>query len=154
FANPVAVAVIVGLMLGKPLGITLFSWLAVRTGLSRRPADISWGALAAGGVLAGIRLPMSPFLTGVSLQESLTGAAKVGILSASTLCAVVGTGLLLWLLPRPSQSRVTRDPETSRDQRNGREPPTARRSMVRLLPRPRGSYSRWHKPRSWTSRKP
>jgi NhaA family Na+:H+ antiporter len=105
FANPVAIAVILGLMLGKPIGITLFSWLAVRTGLSRRPADISWGVLAAGGVLAGIGFTMSLFITGLALEESLQDAAKVGILSASTLCAAIGTALLLWLLPRPSQSR-------------------------------------------------
>jgi len=105
FANPVAIAVILGLMLGKPIGITLFSWLAVRTGLSRRPADISWGVLAAGGVLAGIGFTMSLFITGLALEESLQDAAKVGILSASTLCAAIGTALLLRLLPRPSQSR-------------------------------------------------
>jgi len=105
FANPVAIAVILGLMLGKPIGITLFSWLAVRTGLSRRPADISWGVLAAGGVLAGIGFTMSLFITGLALEEPLQDAAKVGILSASTLCAAIGTALLLRLLPRPSQSR-------------------------------------------------
>ena len=105
FANPVAIAVILGLMLGKPIGITLFSWLAVRTGLSRRPADISWGVLAAGGVLAGIGFTMSLFITGLALEEPLQDAAKVGILSASILCAAIGTALLLRLLPRPSQSR-------------------------------------------------
>ena len=54
FRDPVAIAVVLGLVIGKPLGIMLFSWLAVRIGIARLPADVSWSVIAAGGVLAGL----------------------------------------------------------------------------------------------------
>src|SRR5262249_45090446 len=98
FADSVAVAVIVGLMIGKPLGIALFGWVSVRSGLARLPEGVSWGVLAAGGVLAGVGFTMSLFIAGLALDERMVDAAKVGILTASILCAVIGSALLLWLL--------------------------------------------------------
>ncbi len=94
----------VGLCIGKPLGIVLFSWLAVRGGLAKLPEGVSWGILAAGGVLAGIGFTMSLFIAGLALSKELLDAAKIGILSGSALCAVLGMALLFWLLPRPAKS--------------------------------------------------
>jgi len=103
FTDSVAVAVVVGLGIGKPLGIVLFSWLAVRMGLAKLPEGVSWSILAAGGVLAGIGFTMSLFIAGLALSGRLLNAAKIGILSGSALCAVLGMALLFWLLPRPPQ---------------------------------------------------
>src|SRR5262249_45321434 len=103
FADSVAVAVVVGLMMGKPLGIALFSWLAVRSGLAKLPEGVSWGILTAGGVLAGGGFTMSIFIAALALDERLLDAAKVGILTSSILCAVIGAALLLKLLPRAPQ---------------------------------------------------
>jgi NhaA family Na+:H+ antiporter len=94
---------VVGLCVGKPVGIVLISWLAVRTGLAKLPEGVSWGILAAGGVLAGIGFTMSLFIAGLALSEPLLVAAKVGILTGSVLSAVLGFALLLWLLPKPTQ---------------------------------------------------
>jgi Na+:H+ antiporter, NhaA family len=102
FTNSVALAVVVGLCIGKPLGIVLFSWLAVRLGLAKLPEGISWGILAAGGVLSGIGFTMSLFIAGLALTDSFLDAAKIGILSGSVLCALLGMSLLLWLLPKQS----------------------------------------------------
>jgi NhaA family Na+:H+ antiporter len=102
FRDPVALAVMVGLVLGKPIGIVSFSWVAVRCGLARLPAGVSWSVLAAGGVLAGIGFTMALFIAGLALEDEPLNAAKVGVLSASALCAVVGVALLAWLLPRPA----------------------------------------------------
>ena len=104
FTDSVAIAVVVGLCVGKPVGIVLISWLAVRTGLAKLPEGVSWGILAAGGVLAGIGFTMSLFIAGLALSEPLLLAAKIGILTGSALCAVLGSALLLWLLPRPAQT--------------------------------------------------
>jgi NhaA family Na+:H+ antiporter len=104
FTDSVAIAVVVGLCVGKPVGIVLFSWLAVRTGLAKLPEGISWAILAAGGVLAGIGFTMSLFIAGLALSERLLLAAKIGILTGSALCAVLGLALLLWFLPRPAQA--------------------------------------------------
>lgn len=104
FADSVAVAVIVGLTIGKPAGIVLFGWLAVRLSLARLPEGVSWGVLTAAGVLAGVGFTMSLFIAGLALDERLLDSAKVGILSASILCAVLGTALLSWLLPLPPRA--------------------------------------------------
>jgi NhaA family Na+:H+ antiporter len=104
FTDSVAIAVVAGLCVGKPLGIVLFSWFAVRTGLAKLPDGVSWGILAAGGVLAGIGFTMSLFIAGLALSERLLIAAKIGILTGSVLSAVLGLALLLWLLPRPAQA--------------------------------------------------
>jgi Na+:H+ antiporter, NhaA family len=104
FTDSVAIAIVVGLCVGKPVGIVLFSWLTVRTGLAKLPEGISWGILAAGGVLAGIGFTMSLFIAGLALSERLLFAAKIGILTGSVLSAVLGFALLLWLLPKPAQT--------------------------------------------------
>jgi len=103
FRDAVAIAVMVGLGIGKPLGIVLFSWLAARSGLAKLPEGVSWEMLAAGGVLAGIGFTMSLFIAGLSLSEDLLDAAKIGILSGSALSAALGMTLLFQLLPRPIQ---------------------------------------------------
>ena len=100
FGNPVAIAIMVGLCVGKPLGILLFSWTAVRTKIAQLPEGVGWGALTAGGVLAGIGFTMALFIAGLALERDSLDAAKVGILGASALCAVVGMTALVMLLPK------------------------------------------------------
>ncbi|UCF90074.1 MAG: Na+/H+ antiporter NhaA [Desulfobacterales bacterium] len=102
FANPVATAVGLGLLAGKPIGIVLFSWLAVKTGLAKLPAGIGWGALTGGGFLAGIGFTMALFIASLALSGELLDAAKVGILGGSVLAATAGVILLLWFLPKSS----------------------------------------------------
>jgi len=104
FTGSVAMAIMVGLCVGKPVGIVLFSWLAVRAGVAKLPEGISWVVLSAGGVLAGIGFTMSLFIAGLAFSESLLDAAKVGILTGSALCAMLGLALLLWLMPKPAQA--------------------------------------------------
>jgi NhaA family Na+:H+ antiporter len=101
FTEPVAIAVIAGLFIGKPAGILFFSWIAVRTGLARLPEGVNWGALTGGGFLAGIGFTMALFIASLALEGDVLDAAKVGILAASFLSAVAGVVLLLLFLPRP-----------------------------------------------------
>lgn len=103
FANPVATAVGLGLIVGKPLGILLFSWLAVRLGWAKLPEGIGWGAVTGGGFLAGIGFTMALFIASLALSGELLDAAKVGVLTGSFLSAVIGMILLMTLLPKPSQ---------------------------------------------------
>jgi NhaA family Na+:H+ antiporter len=104
FGNPVAVAIMLGLLVGKPLGITLFSWLAIKIGLAKLPDDISWGALLGGGCLAGIGFTMALFIAGLALEGDMLDAAKIGILSGSLISAILGIVLLIVTLPKPSQN--------------------------------------------------
>jgi NhaA family Na+:H+ antiporter len=90
FRDSVAIAAALGLVVGKPVGIVLFSWAAVKARLARLPAGVGWGALAAGGALAGIGFTMSLFIAGLALPGELLDAAKVGILLASAVSAALG----------------------------------------------------------------
>lgn len=97
--DPVALAIVAGLGLGKPIGVVLFSWVAVRVGLARLPEGITWSVLTAGGVLTGIGFTMALFIAGLALEGDILDASKVGILAISTVCAVLGTVALRVLLP-------------------------------------------------------
>ena len=99
-ANPVALAVGAGLVIGKPLGILGFSWLAVRAGLAVLPRDVTWSLVAGGGLLAGIGFTMALFIAGLALEPDSLDAAKLGILVASLLAAVLGMAALQRLLPK------------------------------------------------------
>jgi len=94
--SPVAVAVAIGLVVGKPLGILAFSWAAVRLGLARLPTGVSWRVLLGAGCLAGIGFTMSLFIAGlVALKGDLLDAGKAGILTGSVVSAALGTTLLV-----------------------------------------------------------
>jgi NhaA family Na+:H+ antiporter len=100
FADPVAQAVAAGLVIGKPLGIVLFSFLAVQIGLAALPKGVTWGIVTGGGFLAGIGFTMALFISGLALQGDVLDAAKVGVLGASAVAAMIGMALLNWLLPK------------------------------------------------------
>jgi NhaA family Na+:H+ antiporter len=102
FTSPVAVAVMLGLLVGKPLGIVGISWLAVRLGLARLPKGVGWGAVLGGGFLAGIGFTMAMFIASLALAGDLLDAAKVGILVGSLLSAVAGVVILILVLPKPA----------------------------------------------------
>jgi NhaA family Na+:H+ antiporter len=97
--SPVALAVAAGLIVGKPLGIVLACVLAVRLGLAKLPAGVTWTAILGGGCLAGIGFTMSLFVAGLALDGELLEAGKLGTLAGSAVSAVLGCGLLLGFLP-------------------------------------------------------
>jgi NhaA family Na+:H+ antiporter len=96
------VAVFVGFAFDKPVGVLTFSWLAVRTRIAKRAADLSWTLLAGGALLAGIGFTMALFIANLAFSQSFIDDAKMGILSASVVSALAGVALLAWLSPRPS----------------------------------------------------
>jgi Na+:H+ antiporter, NhaA family len=90
----VLAGVMVALVLGKPVGILLGSWLAVKSGLSRLPPGVTWLGLLVVGALAGIGFTMSIFIALLAFDDAnLLGAAKLGILLASLVAAVIGLSL-------------------------------------------------------------
>ncbi len=101
-ADPVAIAVAVGLSVGKPLGIVLLCFIAVRLGLAALPEGVTWSVLAAAGCLAGIGFTMSLFISGLALEGDTLDPAKVGVLAGSLISAIVGMALLHAILPRPA----------------------------------------------------
>jgi NhaA family Na+:H+ antiporter len=97
--HPIATAVVVGLVAGKPLGIVLASWLVVRLALAKLPEATSWTTLVGAGCLAGIGFTMALFIASLSLAGPELEAAKSGILAGSAVSLGLGLGLLAWTLP-------------------------------------------------------
>jgi NhaA family Na+:H+ antiporter len=101
----VSLGIIAGLVLGKPLGITLFTWLAIRFGLADMPAGIRWPQFVSASCLAGIGFTMSLFIAGAAFEDpAMLAAAKLGILVASTLAALIGWVLLSRTSPSPEET--------------------------------------------------
>jgi len=108
------IGIMAGLMIGKPLGITLLSFLAVHFGLCRLPGDIGWRHVAGAGILGGIGFTMSIFITNLAFVEdpSLVTASKLSILLASLTAGVVGYA---WLsaIGRVVVGTAGEDPDSS-----------------------------------------
>ena len=96
--NGLTAGIIFGLLIGKPLGITLFSWIGVKMKISALPAGTNWKQLAGTGLLAGIGSTMSIFIAGLSYKEpAILDVSKLSILAGSTLSALCGMGVLFFL---------------------------------------------------------
>ena len=109
--HQIAWAVAAGLLIGKPLGITLFAWLAVKSGAAQLPAGVNWRAVLGAGCLGGIGFTMSLFIASLALEGTLLDAGKIGILAGSTISAAAGLALLLAFLPAaPTAAAVQHEP--------------------------------------------
>lgn len=88
-----ALAVLIALVIGKPLGVFVCTWLAVKSGLCRLPQGLNWHGVLLAGLLAGIGFTMAIFVAGLAFEDAaLLGAAKLGILSGSAIAALLGLG--------------------------------------------------------------
>jgi NhaA family Na+:H+ antiporter len=100
--NPVTWGVVAGLVVGKPLGIMLFSWLAVRLGVALIPPAISWRHIVGVAWLGGIGFTISLFIAELAFETGAVGdAARVGILVGSIVAGAIGYGILRATLPPP-----------------------------------------------------
>jgi NhaA family Na+:H+ antiporter len=96
-SSPSAVlsGVAVALVIGKLVGVAGFSWMAVRFGLGRLPADARWGHIIGIAAVAGIGFTVSLFITGLAFDsEALQADAKIGTLLASVVAGAVGAIVL------------------------------------------------------------
>ena len=106
----VSLAVALGLLIGKPLGIGGASWLAVRLGLAALPSGVGWGSLFGAGALGGIGFTMALFVTGLAFQDpALAAASKLGVMAASLGASGMGLAVLQRTL-RPGPARDARAP--------------------------------------------
>ncbi len=93
--QPAALGTALGLLIGKPLGVTAFAWLSTKVGLSTLPQGVTWQQVHGAGWLAGIGFTMALFVAELAFGESpQLRAAKVSILVASTLAGIVGAVIL------------------------------------------------------------
>lgn len=90
-----SLGIIAGLVIGKPLGISLFSYLAVKFKLSKLPTELKWGNIIGVGFLGGIGFTMSIFITLLAYTDmDMANNAKISILVGSVFAAIIG---LVWL---------------------------------------------------------
>jgi NhaA family Na+:H+ antiporter len=105
----VGLSVMLGLVLGKFVGVFSFSWLAVRAGIVKLPANTTWKAMAGVCVLCGIGFTVSMFIADLSYAglgetgAALLDQAKLGVLMGSVISAVIGCIVLNYTLPKSSK---------------------------------------------------
>jgi Na+:H+ antiporter, NhaA family len=106
-AHPITLGVMLGLLLGKPIGITLFARLATVVGLGSRPTAVTWSQIFGASWLCGIGFTMSLFIAGLALGDGdLLDMSKIGTLAASIAAGCVGSILLLKSGKMPPEARA------------------------------------------------
>lgn len=117
FMPRVTLGVALGLVVGKPIGILIAAWVAVRLRLAALADSVTWAQILGAGFLCGIGFTMSLFIADLAFGASTAlAAAKLGILLASAFAGVIGSALLArrWPLPKatrtPATSGATRSP--------------------------------------------
>ncbi len=89
--SPVSLGIIVGLFLGKQIGIFTFSFIAVKLKMASLPEGVNWKNLYGAGILAGIGFTMSLFIAGLAFNiPELLDLSKIGILTGSLLSGIIG----------------------------------------------------------------
>jgi len=92
--NSITLGIIVGLVIGKPLGILGFSWIAIKLGWAELPTGVGWSNFFSVSWLAGIGFTMSLFISNLAFTDDLLiSEAKIGILIASILASIIGLSL-------------------------------------------------------------
>jgi len=94
----VGMGAFLGLLLGKPLGILLVCWLAVRLGIAVLPAGVNWPMILGAGFLGGIGFTMSLFVAALGFADApaLLDQAKLGVLASSVVAAIIGLLVVWW----------------------------------------------------------
>ncbi len=89
--SPLGLGIIGGLMIGKPLGVALFSWISVKLGMASLPSGAGWKHIVGLGMLAGIGFTMSIFIALLSFTDPLFQTeAKFAVLTASVCSGILG----------------------------------------------------------------
>ena len=99
-AHPIGLGILLGLVVGKQIGVVGFTWLIVRTGKARLPTGVTWGQVWGAGCLAGVGFTMSLFVSDLAYDSvEFVNIAKVGILAASLIAGIIGMLVLSRSLP-------------------------------------------------------
>ena len=95
--SPVALGVLLGLVVGKPIGVFGASWLAVKLGIAQRPEGADWGQVLGASVLCGVGFTMSLYLASLAFPtgDPSATAGQLGVVTASLLATAAGLALLM-----------------------------------------------------------
>ncbi|MEM7141283.1 MAG: Na+/H+ antiporter NhaA [Actinomycetota bacterium] len=95
-SSPVTLGVVFGLVFGKIFGVTLATFIAVRSGIAELPRAATWTHVVGLASMAGIGFTVSLFITGLAFDDPpIADEARIGILAASAIAAIIGTLVLL-----------------------------------------------------------
>jgi Na+:H+ antiporter, NhaA family len=90
-SSPIALGIFLGLIIGKAVGITAFSYLAVRSKIAGIADGLTWSGIAGVGILAGVGFTVALFISGLSFEdEAVVATAKVAVLAASLAAGALG----------------------------------------------------------------
>lgn len=93
--QPIGLGVLLGLLLGKPIGVVFAAWVAVKSGIASLPSLVNWRQMTGVGILAGIGFTMSLFISDLAFTSAKSvDAAKIAILAASVVAGVIGYSML------------------------------------------------------------
>lgn len=105
FIGPMSLGIFLGLVFGKPIGVTLFTWIAVKIGIAQLPVDVTWRQLFSASWLTGIGFTMALFIANSAFKDPfMLNQAKLGILFASLVAGLIGYALLLVTSPTHSET--------------------------------------------------
>ena len=94
-SSPIAGGIVLGRVIGKIVGITLFAWIAVKIGFARKPDSLSFAEIAGAGALAGMGLTVSLFLAELAItDQAVIADIKLGLVVAALVSAILGILLL------------------------------------------------------------
>ena len=95
--SPVPLGIVLGLFVGKQIGVFLFSIIAIKLKIAQMPNNANWMSFYGVGILAGIGFTMSLFIGNLAFVENIEyiDSVKIGVLTGSLLSTLVGYGLLL-----------------------------------------------------------
>ncbi|MNU45263.1 Na(+)/H(+) antiporter NhaA [compost metagenome] len=108
--SPVPMGIILGLFIGKPLGIFTVSWLSVKLGIAQLPSGVNFKQIFAVSILCGIGFTMSMFIASLAFEHGgldYGSYSRLGILVGSTLAAVIGFIALRISLPNREANQST-----------------------------------------------
>ncbi len=96
-SHPVTIGILLGLLVGKPVGIFIASYAAVKSGVASLPEEVRWAQIWGAAMLGGIGFTMSLFISGLSFFDpEMLNYSKLGVLSGSILSGVAGLLFLVW----------------------------------------------------------
>lgn len=105
WADPALYGIFFGLLLGKPIGIMLFSFITVKLKVASLPTGVTWTHMLGAGILGGVGFTMAIFVANLAFHDpSVTTTAKLAILSASAFAGILGF-LFLWIQARKDKRR-------------------------------------------------
>jgi Na+/H+ antiporter NhaA len=106
YSSPVTLGILLGYVIGKPVGIVGFSWLATRLSRGKLRPPVGWASVAGAGTIAGIGLTVSLLIASLAFHGTRLAEAKVGVLSAGLLAAGLTALLVAGTRRMPRRKRV------------------------------------------------